>query len=360
MSVSKDEAAGTWTIYSRYTNWQNKTKVLHKRGFKTKREALEYERKFLLQKSKNLNMGFTEFVETYFDDIGPRIKYNTRLTKEHAFRTKIIPYFEDKALSDITPTDVIQWQNTILQMEDEEGKRYQPTYLRSISAQLSALFNHAVRYYGLKDNSVKIAGFMGSSKAKEMLFWTREEYQTFKEAMKEKPVSYYAFEILYWCGIRCGELLALTKGDFDLEKKTLTINKSLQHLKGEIYVTDPKTQKSNRVIDLPDFLCDEMEDYFSMLYRCDDDTRLFNISKSYLHHEMYRGVRETGVKRIRIHDLRHSHVAHLIELGFSPVEIADRLGHESMSVTMTYSHLYPSKQRKMADKLNQDYKRMEE
>ena len=73
-----------------------------------------------------------------------------------------------------------------------------------------------------------------------------------------------------------------------------------------------------------------------------------------------RGVRETGVKRIRIHDLRHSHVAHLIELGFSPVDIADRLGHESMSVTMTYSHLYPSKQRKMADKLNQDHERMEE
>ena len=96
--------------------------------------------------------------------------------------------------------------------------------------------------------------------------------------------------------------MALTRGDFDLEKKTLTINKSLQHLKGEIYVTDPKTQKSNRVIDLPDFLCDEMEDYFSMLYKCEDDTRLFNVSKSYLHHEMDRGVRETGVKRIRRKD----------------------------------------------------------
>ncbi|WP_238385888.1 site-specific integrase [Streptococcus ruminicola] len=211
----------------------------------------------------------------------------------------------------------------------------------------------------MKDNPVKIASSMGSSKAKEMLFWTREEYQMFKKAMKEKPVSYYAFETLYWCGIRCGELLALTKVDFDLEKKTLTINKSLQHLKGEIYVTNPKTEKSNRVIDLPDFLCDKMEDFFSMLYRC-DDTRLFNILKSYLHHEMDRGVRETGVKRIWIHDLRHSHVAHLIELGFSPVDIADRLGHESLSVTMTDSHLYPSKQRKMADKFNQDYERMEE
>ena len=76
--------------------------------------------------------------------------------------------------------------------------------------------------------------------------------------------------------------------------------------------------------------------------------------------ELKKGIQISGVKDIRLHDLRHSHVAHLIELGFSPVEIADRLGHESMSVTMTYSHLYPSKQRKMADKLNQDYERMEE
>ena len=72
------------------------------------------------------------------------------------------------------------------------------------------------------------------------------------------------------------------------------------------------------------------------------------------------GVKETGGKRIRIHDLRHGHVAHLIEPGFSPVEMADRVGHESMSVTMTYSHLYPPKQHKMADKLNQDHEQMEE
>jgi integrase len=69
---------------------------------------------------------------------------------------------------------------------------------------------------------------------------------------------------------------------------------------------------------------------------------------------MDRGAKAAGVKRIRIHDIRHSHVAHLIELGFSPVEIAERMGHEGISVTYTYSHLYPSKQKTMADKLNQD------
>jgi integrase len=110
------------------------------------------------------------------------------------------------------------------------------------------------------------------------------------------------------------------------------------------------------MIDLPDFLCDELEDFFGMIYKCKAETRLFTFSKSYLHHEMDRGSKAAGVKRIRIHDIRHSHVALLIELGFSPVEIAERMGHEGISVTYTYSHLYPSKQRAMADRLNEDRK----
>jgi integrase len=216
--------------------------------------------------------------------------------------------------------------------------------------------NHAHRYYGLSDNPVNKVKKMGKAKAKEMLFWTKEEYLKFAEVMKEKPISYYAFEILYWTGIREGELLALTRKDVDLENRKLHINKSFQKLKGEEYVTDPKTEKSNRIIDLPDFLCDELEDYFGMIYKCKVETRLFTFSKSYLHHEMDRGAKAAGVKRIRIHDIRHSHVALLIELGFSPVEIAERMGHEGISVTYTYSHLYPSKQRAMADRLNEDRK----
>ena len=198
---------------------------------------------------------------------------------------------------------------------------------------------------------------MGKKKAKEMLFWTKDEFFQFIETMKNKPMSYYAFEVLFWTGIREGELLALTRGDVDLEKKILHIRKSYQRLEKKDVITEPKTEKSNRDINLPDFLCDELEDYFGMLYKCSDDTRLFGVSKHYLQHEMQRGCKESGVKRIRIHDLRHSHVAYLIELGFSPVEIAERMGHESISVTFTYSHLYPSKQKSLADKLNEDRER---
>ena len=98
-----------------------------------------------------------------------------------------------------------------------------------------------------------------------MLFWTQEEYQKFSEAMMDKPVSFYAFEMLYWCGMRVGELLALTPMDFDFEKSTVSISKSYQRLDGRDIITDPKTAKSNRVIKMPDFLCEDMIEYQSQL-----------------------------------------------------------------------------------------------
>jgi integrase len=188
-----------------------------------------------------------------------------------------------------------------------------------------------------------------------MLFWTKDEYLRFSDAIKDKPMSYYAFQILYWTGIRSGELLALTREDFDLEKRTLRINKTYQVVKGEEMITSPKTEKSNRTVELPQFLCDEMQDYFDSIYKIDPKSRLFPISKHFLHHEMDRGSQAAGVKRIRIHDLRHSSCALLIELGYSPIQIVDRLGHETSTVTERYSHLYPSVQRNMADKLNETF-----
>ncbi|WP_373143509.1 recombinase family protein [Coprococcus comes] len=148
------------------------------------------------------------------------------------------------------------------------------------------------------------------------------------------------------------ELLALTAADFDFEKETVRINKSYQRLHGEDVITTPKTKKSNRIIKMPKFLCEEMQDYLQMLYGLKKKDRIFTVTKSYLHHEMDRGAKAAGVKRIRIHDLRHSHISLLIDMGFSAVAIADRVGHESIDITYQYAHLFPSKQTEMADRLD--------
>ena len=106
------------------------------------------------------------------------------------------------------------------------------------------------------------------------------------------------------------------------------------------------------MIQMPDFLALEIQDYIGSIYGIEKNDRLFPVNKSYLHHEMTRGCKETGVKRIRIHDLRHSHVSLLIEMGFSAVAIADRVGHESIDITYRYAHLFPTTQTEIANKLN--------
>ena len=333
MPAYKDSKQGTWYASFYFENWQGVKQKKLKRGFATKKDALAWEREFLLQQAADLTMTFEAFVEIYITDKKKRLRENTWFTKEHIIRTKILPYFKEKRLSEIKPRDVIAWQNEMLNYRDKNGKAYSPTYLKTLHGQLSAILNHAVRFYGLKSNAAATAGCMGSEKHKEMLFWTKEEYLKFAEAMMDKPQSYYAFEVLYWCGIREGELLALTPADFDLDKGLLSITKSYQRLKGRDVITDPKTPKSVRVIQMPQFLTDEIRDYLKSLYKVQPDQRIFEVTKSYLHHEMDRGAKEAGVKRIRIHDLRHSHVSLLIEMGFSALAIADRVGHESVDIT---------------------------
>lgn len=352
MAVYKEEKTGTWRAVYRYTDWNGERKQTQKRGFKTKREAQAWEREQVHKTSADLDMNFKSFVELYTADMKTRLKENTWATKEHIIRTKLLPYFGKLKMCNITAQQIITWQNEMLNHKDEKGQPYSPVYLKTVHNQLSAIFNHAVRFYELRSNPAAKAGNMGAEGRKEMLFWTKAEYQRFADAMMDKPISYYAFEMLYWCGIREGELLALTPADFDFEAGTVKISKSYQRLHGEDVITTPKTKKSNRTIKMPHFLCDEMKDYLGMLYGIKKKERIFTITKSYLHHEMDRGAKEAGIKRIRIHDLRHSHISLLIDMGFSAVAIADRVGHESIEITYRYAHLFPSKQTEMADKLD--------
>ena len=354
MAAYKDTERNTWYVAFYYRDWQGNNKKKKKRGFKTKREALDWEKTFRQKQEASLDMLFIDFVEVYAEDMKPRLKYNTWLTKEHIIKTKLLPYFGNKKMNEIKAADVVRWQNEMMSFRDEDRNGYSKVYLKTLQSQLSAIFNHGIRLYELKENPVRKAGSMGGERRKEMLVWTKEEYKKFSEAIIDKPQAYYAFEVLFWTGLRVGELLALTPADIDFSAKTISVTKSYQRIKGEDYITDPKTEKSNRTVSIPDFLCEELQEYLAMLYGFKNDDRMFQITKSFLHHEMIRGSEKAGVKRIRIHDIRHSHVSMLIDMGFSAVDIAGRMGHESIDITLHYAHMFPSAQKDMAEKLNME------
>ena len=278
MPVFKNEGNGTWYVMAWYKDWTGARKQKCKRGFATKCEAQEWERSFQMQTSSDMDMTFSAFAELYERDMRPRLKENSWLTKENIIQKKILHYFGQRKISEITTKDVIAWKNELLAFRDENRKPYSQTYLKTLHNQLSTIFNHAVRFYNLHSNPAAKAGNMGTEERKEMLFWTKEEYQKFAYAMMDKPLSYYAFEMLYWCGVREGELSALTPADFDFEKGAVKISKSYQRLHGEDVITSPKTKKSNRTIKMPKFLCEEMQDYLGMLYGVKKKDRIFTVT----------------------------------------------------------------------------------
>ena len=332
-------------------------KKKHKRGFKTQREAKEWERDFLLRANGSPAMLFEDFAALYLEDVKPLLKLNTFLTKENIIRTKLVPFFGRKKLDEITPADVLRWQGVLKSERSKRtGRPYTGSYVHTVENQLSAIFNHARRYYGLKDNPLRAAGKSAKGMAPEMEFWTKDEYLRFSDTMMDKPRSFTAFELLYWTGIREGELLALVPSDFDFEKRQLRITKSYQRIRGEDVITPPKTPKSVRTIITPDFLAEEVEEYVK-LFGIADDERMFPVSKSQLYHEMNRGCKASGVKRIRVHDLRHSHVSLLIDLGFSALAISERMGHEAVDITYRYAHLFPTVQKDMARALDSEERR---
>ena len=348
MPAYKDEKTGKWFAKFYYTNWQGIKKQKWKRGFATKKEALGFERDFLEKQSANPDMTFQNLYEIYMEDMAARLKQSTLLTKKAVLQTHILPFFGSKPINEIKASDVRRWQAKLM----SSPNNYSQTYLKKINTELNSIINYAKRFYDLNTNPCGKAGTIGKAKAEEMDYWTYNEYIAFREGVKDKSLSYICFEVLYWTGMREGELLALSLADIDFDNKTISINRTYLRIEGKDVFTSPKTRKSKRKIPIPDFLCQELSDYIQSRYMLDADERLFPVTKSYLSHEMIRGCKNTGVKKIRIHDIRHSHASLLINQGCDALMLADRLGHEKVSTTLnTYSHLFPHKQQELVHSL---------
>lgn len=259
MKAERDPKTGKWLIQYRYKDWTGKNVKSTKRGFKTKREAEEWLRAFLLKQTRSFDMKFADFVIIYMDDMKNRLREHTLINRRYMIENKLLPYFGERRMNEITVADVRTWQNQLIQ------QGYAQTYLRTVNNCLSTIFNFAVRYYDLPGNPVAKAGCIGKNHADEMQIWTKEEYQRFSDCLMDKRLSWLSFQLLFWTGMRIGELLALTFADIDLTARTITISKSYQRLKGRDIITPPKTPKSNRTISIPSFLADDIQDYMQSL-----------------------------------------------------------------------------------------------
>ncbi len=349
MPVYKNEERNTWYAKFNYKDWQGNTKQKKKEGFKTQKEAKAFEREFLDKAQTSPDMTFNSLVALYLEDCKTRLKPTTLHNKKNVIETKILPFFKDMPINTIEPATIRKWQNTMI----SDDNNYTQTYLKCMNNHISAIFNFATKYYKLSSNPARVCGSMGKNNADTMQFWTKDEFNKFMKVV-EKPTTKVMFELLFWTGMRSGELLALTLNDFDFDNKTISINKNYARLNKQDVILHPKTSKSKRTITIPQFLCDIVNEYVSKLYDYKSDERLFTVSKNYFQLEMKKCSELSNIKKIRIHDLRHSHASLLIELGFPPLLISERLGHENIQTTLqTYSHLYPNKHSEVADKLEQ-------
>lgn len=348
MPAYKDTSTGKWYCKFNYKDWMGEKKTKFKRGFSTKKEALAWEREFLMTEQADMNMELAPFVEIYFRDKKDRLKERSIISKRQMSEQKILPYFGRRKMNEITPADILKWQNEMMTMG------YKETYLRMIQNQITALFNHAEKYYGLKINPCKKIEKMGRPNARELNFWTKSEFDRFIESFEEDESMYkLIFEILFWTGGRCGELLGIFLKDLDFRNNTININKTFYRRNKQDFLTSPKTESSNRKVTVPDFLMREIKSYTDSLYEIRDNDRIFQITDRAIQKKLKSKSEMLGLTPIRIHDMRHSHIAFLIEKNVQPLVIAQRVGHDSVNTTMNiYGHLYPNKQKQIADMLN--------
>lgn len=347
MPAYKDKSTGKWYCQIYYQDRDGNNKQKKKRGFKTKREALEFESDFKKKHKGSISMKFKDFVEVYLKDMEHRWKATTIQTKRSKLENWAIPFFGDMPINEITVIDVREWQRK------QKSSGLAETTQRKNHTVLSSVFNYAVKYYDLIENPCRKAGMIGSDRRGSIDFWTLEEYQDFIQYI-DNPAFKVAFDTLYYTGLRLGELTALTPADFDFSIPKLNVNKNYQVIEGKEIIQTPKTEKSKRDVLIPKKLAEEIQDLINKQYDLKATERVFNLNRSSYGNMLRKVCRDHDLKRIRVHDLRHSHASLLIELGHSPVLIAERLGHDDIQQTLnTYSHLYPSKQQELSQQLNE-------
>lgn len=349
MPVYKDDKRGTWYCKIRYTDWQGNRKETTKRGFATKREAKEFEEEYRRKMSGTSDMTLESLYQLYIADRKKHIKSSSIDTISYALETHVLPALGKLNLTDITPAVIRKWQNDLAIKPSRIGnKKLSASTIKDINGNLSAMLNYAVRYYGLRQNPLQVTGKTGKYE-RRVDFWSKEEFEQFLSAVTE-PIYKYLFSLLYYTGMRIGEALALTKDDFDIENNVLHISKTYTQKK---LTTTPKTDYSERYITIPNKVSAMLQDILERLAY--DTDRLFPLYYGKVYYHYRTAVNLSGVRKLEMHCLRHSHASELIDGKIPITAVSRRLGHSSPQVTMSiYAHPTQDSEQEIADFLDKN------
>lgn len=321
-------------------------------GFRTKKEArLAYEkaiREGVQSKSKKLQsnpeMRFEDLVEKFVEWKGTQLKPSSLTDLESRVNNNILPFFETMYVREISPEIITDWQISL--------KKFSYNTKKILFSCLKSIFEFGRKRYKIPSPMQDVDPFRNSNTQKQIQFWTPEEFLTFIDFVDNKM--YHAlFTFLYNSGCRIGEALALTKDDIDLENNSVKIYKSVSRkFKGETFsISGPKNTASFRTVFLPAPVIQELSELAG------DKNFIFShgdapITSSGIRKYFGKVIKLSGVKKIRIHDLRHSCASLLISQGNSIKAVSAHLGHAKTQQTLnTYAHLFPQDTQKIVDSL---------
>ena len=346
MPAYKDSKKGTWYAKFRYTDWQGTRHETTKRGFATKREAKEYEEEYKRKAQGTADMTLASLYEIYIADKAQRVKQSTVDSVANTLQTHVLPTLGSLPLPSITPAVIRKWQNSLAGTDSRRDQQpLKPSTLKNINSRFSNLLNFAVKYYGLPKNPMHVTGSQGKYE-RRIDFWTKEEFDTFLAAVK-KPMYKCIFRMLYYTGMRIGEVLALNRNDFDKQANRLTVNKTFTQKRT---TTAPKTYSSERHIIIPNHLANELTDIIGRLSY--ESERIFPICYRSVNSQYNYCIKKSGVRKLEMHSLRHAHASQLIEMKAPITAISQRLGHSSSQVTLSiYAHAMPQSDKDIADML---------
>ena len=306
----------------------------------------EYEKKHHKNNCSNINeQYFNDVYEEYKKYKKENIKETSFYEMELTFKKHILPFFEKYKIKEISKNKILEFQQSL--------SNYSYKYKTKIRTTLYSMYKYLFYYYDIDNVVAKVEAFKKPNIKKEINIWSLNEFNQFINSFDtsiDDELKYKTFfTFLYYTGCRLGEVLALNFNDIDLSKKIININKTLSTkiASGGYKISTPKTASSYRKITIPQILLNQLGEYTTRFPNCINSKFFFGIEKPLDDHTIYRRLEEhckqSNVKKIRIHDFRHSHASLLIANGATIVLVSNRLGHTNTQQTLnTYAHLFPN------------------